>query len=617
MNPGVQLTGKNVKRIFIVAVVLFIPFIVYCQQTVNIDIRNTPFSYRGSYMALSSLKKEDVHDSVFIHDLSGSRLWKENHVLVIEPVKNIPYTVSADAASLKLSSTEGLVDVCFQSANILRIRSSMAFRITNGYNDLNSMLLPVDKNRFRYTTGLGPHYLITCIEGLIKGSGNRYLTRWDEKENRQISLLIEPDGSGNAQIAIEQYVLSDSKTEYNLAFDSCVTRTKKRFSDWSIPLMSSLNSKPESLNLAIYTLWSAFAEPRGLLKKEALLMSKNHMHGIWSWDHCFNALGLACVKAPEAWDQFTIMAGFQNTEGGLPDLVSDYYKVSCYTKPPVHGWFFSKLRQIPGLITTQKEKEAYIFLGKQATYWLSFSDDDHDGIPQYNHGFDSGWDNATSFDIGMPLESPDLTAYLIIQLDELCKLADSLGLTAEAASWQSKKRQLTDSFIAHSWNGSVFVSRRSGDHLTEANSKCLINYIPLLMGSLLPDTIRTKLLVSFLEAGFITPYGISSEVPSTAKYEADGYWRGPIWAPCTLFFTEALEMNGKPELAKNISAMYCNLCNRYGFSENFNTLTGHGQRCSAYTWTTSVYLYLSQKYEIGTGSRHSYEQIQNNQQLTH
>jgi hypothetical protein len=42
-----------------------------------------------------------------------------------------------------------------------------------------------------------------------------------------------------------------------------------------------------------------------------------------------------------------------------------------------------------------------------------------------------------------------------------------------------------------------------------------------------------------------------------------------------------------------VSARFRALCERSGFAENFDALTGEGLRDRAYTWTAAVYLLLA------------------------
>jgi glycogen debranching enzyme len=91
----------------------------------------------------------------------------------------------------------------------------------------------------------------------------------------------------------------------------------------------------------------------------------------------------------------------------------------------------------------------------------------------------------------------------------------------------------------------------------------------------------------------LTEFGHATEQPSSPHYLADGYWRGPIWAPSTALIEDGLRVSGFPDLADDVSARFRGLCERSGFAENFDALTGRGLRDRAYTWTASVYLTLS------------------------
>ena len=81
--------------------------------------------------------------------------------------------------------------------------------------------------------------------------------------------------------------------------------------------------------------------------------------------------------------------------------------------------------------------------------------------------------------------------------------------------------------------------------------------------------------------------------PSSPHYQADGYWRGPIWAPSTVLIEDGLRRAGHIDLADEISRRFRALCERSGFAENFDAQTGAGLRDRAYTWTASSYLILA------------------------
>ncbi|HOW00152.1 MAG TPA: glycogen debranching protein, partial [Rhodoglobus sp.] len=73
----------------------------------------------------------------------------------------------------------------------------------------------------------------------------------------------------------------------------------------------------------------------------------------------------------------------------------------------------------------------------------------------------------------------------------------------------------------------------------------------------------------------------------------DGYWRGPIWAPSTVLIESGLRASGFVELADTVSERFRVLCEKSGFAENFDAVTGAGLRDRAYSWTASSYLLLA------------------------
>jgi glycogen debranching enzyme len=89
---------------------------------------------------------------------------------------------------------------------------------------------------------------------------------------------------------------------------------------------------------------------------------------------------------------------------------------------------------------------------------------------------------------------------------------------------------------------------------------------------------------------FMTPHGFASEALSSKYYTADGYWRGPIWAPTTMLMVEGLDSVGETSLARKLREEFCQMAQQSGMYENFDAVTGEGLRDPAYTWTSSVYL---------------------------
>ena len=149
-------------------------------------------------------------------------------------------------------------------------------------------------------------------------------------------------------------------------------------------------------------------------------------------------------------------------------------------------------------------------------------------MPQYNHGNDSGWDNCTAFDAGFPLEGPDLSAYLVLQMDALAEVARRLVRPDEAAQWTQEADALLERLMRHSWRGDRFLAPRS-DHHDDAppQGESLLPFLPLVLGERLPAVARGPLIAGLLAPDrFLSDYGLATEALSSPRHEADGYCAG-------------------------------------------------------------------------------------------
>lgn len=182
----------------------------------------------------------------------------------------------------------------------------------------------------------------------------------------------------------------------------------------------------------------------------------------------------------------------------------------------------------------------------------------------------------------------------MLLLHELAELALRLDRGSEAGEWRSRAERMTSALLSELWTGERFQARgvESGQARTTAS---LLDLMPIVLGSHLPETVRAKLAARI--ATHLTDYGPATELPSSPHYAADGYWRGPVWAPATLLIEDGLRRAGYEQLADEISARFRALCEKSGFAENFDALSGAGQRDRAYTWTASSYLILAADFE--------------------
>jgi putative isomerase len=208
----------------------------------------------------------------------------------------------------------------------------------------------------------------------------------------------------------------------------------------------------------------------------------------------------------------------------------------------------------------------------------------------------------------MPTESADLAAHLVLQWEGLALMAEMLHRPGEARRWRTRAALQLDALLSHGVRDGRFVSVLSGSHASQPTHS-LLDRIPVVLGHRLPGEMADSLAAELSPGGpYLTRWGPATEPPDSPKYESDGYWRGPIWAPSTYQIVDGLRDAGREDLAREIARRFCDMCAREpGMYENYDAVTGKGLRCPGYSWTAAVFLLLAQwlggKQDRGRGSR--------------
>ena len=101
------------------------------------------------------------------------------------------------------------------------------------------------------------------------------------------------------------------------AFDEAHADSRTSLAQWADRFPAVPEALMPTRDAALSLLWTNTVAPRGNLTRPAVLMSKNWMHAVWSWDNCFVALGLAPGDPSLAWDQFMLFFDRQAPDGML------------------------------------------------------------------------------------------------------------------------------------------------------------------------------------------------------------------------------------------------------------------------------------------------------------
>jgi hypothetical protein len=558
------------------------------------DVRQIPFSRRGSWLNLSPVVA--AHTTVDDVHLVSHRMGM-HAVLALRPrsaAGSTTFTVSADPSVLTWHDGGLTVSAVFERTDAVRLRgvAGTELELSDAAADLTPFTGtylfqdPADQSSVFTSYETGCRYRVTPIRGEMRVAGAQGLGRTE----RTVTLF----GDDGWEAVVEEFETAAPPFSTGRDFDEAVAAVAAEFTRYVDAIAAWRSAAAPAAELACYVIWSATVSPAGFLRRESVLMSKHWMDKVWSWDHCFNALALAPGLPREAWDQFLAPFDHQDPEGALPDSIAHSERLYNFVKPPIHGWALRRLRASGLDLSPAQLREAYGRLAAWTRFWLSRRTTGYSPLPVYQHGNDSGWDNSTAFDRDRVVHAPDLAAFLLVQLDALAETAAELGEDAQA--WHDERDRLHAALMAELWRGDGFVMRGvAGGASSGADGArtSLITLMPLVAAGILDADVSRALAERV--APFLTAWGPATELPQSPDYEADGYWRGPIWAPSTLLLEDGLRRSGAAATADTVSARFRRLCETSGFAENFDALTGEGLRDRAYTWTAATYLILARE----------------------
>ncbi|KMS84422.1 glycogen debranching protein [Streptomyces regensis] len=560
------------------------------------SVHDIPFSTRGSWFDISPVVAEKTYadDLHLVSHQNGMHA-----VLRLTPL----HPGTGDRLETRVEATPGLlswiggggrIDLVYASPDTVRLRGtgldiriSAAAQTLTPFSGTYFFRDPAADAHVFTSYETGRRYRVTVLSGTVAHTaGGQALGSGDR------GLVTTAGADGTWEVALEELDASRPPYASSATFEEVEASARSSFADFAEAVAPWRSSATPAAELAAYVLWSATVRPTGLVTRPAVLMSKHWMDKVWSWDHCFNALALAPGCPELALDQFALPFDHQDDSGALPDSVTHSEVLYNFVKPPIHGWAHGHLRRrLPVPPSPAELAGTYDRLERWTTFWLTARRAPGAELAHYQHGNDSGWDNATTFDPERVVVTADLTAFLVLQAHELAELAAELRKADLARRWTRVAEDLQAALLDQLWTGERFVARGVGTGDTWSSAS-LLDLMPIVLGEHLPGHVSGA-LADHIKA-HLTPYGLATELPTSPHYLADGYWRGPIWAPATVLVEDGLRRAGHLRLADDISARFRALCETHGFAENFDALTGTGLRDRAYTWTAGSYLLLAE-----------------------
>ncbi len=564
-----------------------------------VDISKTPFSKYGSYLAVNRDGESPV---LTIHNCLK---------LFNDKIFALTFTRNGELANPLISATPWCISIIADDCNAtiyLRADNKLIL-VSNGFDCKMELVTSFGfggqqhPRRFRMlASSVGLYVGIDVPKGKAHLYGAMEERPGPIVRSRDCILHLQCE-DGSAEMVLEIDPVEPNPHRLVVAPDpeNEIAAIRADWETYLAPLPAIPAGRENGATLALYTLWSATVRHGGNYAYDAVIMAKKFMCAVWAWDHCFNALALTHVHPQLGLEQFLLPFEFQTASGQVPDCFGrDGALPFGGTKPPIHGWCFSKMMDIHEWDTDTLRK-VYSHLVRWTEWWFEYRDLDYNGLPDYPIALDSGWDNSSLLEHAFFLESADLASFLVLQMHAMARISRKLDDESSAQKWEAKAQELLHRMIAVLWTGDYFTVRRSGGDIIAQEPTSMLSVMPLVLGDLLDKDIYNKLLGQ-LQTRYLTAHGPATEAVDGPLYEPDGYWTGPIWAPTTDLIIDGLRRGGNAELADEISRRFCDMIQNIagGNYENFDALTGQGLRAPGYSWTATVNLQLIIEMQINT-----------------
>jgi len=564
-----------------------------------INLNRIPFSKRGSYMVISELKPEfdngKLATGLYLRTVHGSAA--RSIVARLTPLfdgQPDSYTTELDLTSLVIRHGEQKIEICYDDADTLLFRGSENTGIVIDF------LTEQYKNDYIYDI---QHRAYTLYMANCYKNNCRYLIwalrdkisldqEWDDNVARYSRLTVSsPDGF--------MFALMEVETEWSgrirkFDFGLCKRNSQEDFLEYLRNVPAYPIEYQDEVYLAAYLEWSSIVREKGFLTSDAMLISKNWLTDKTGWNLPYNALALSYKDPKRAWDQFMLIFAQMDETGRFPDSLNDSFIKWNHVKPPVHGWILSRMMEHMTLSGNQMI-EAYLALKKSTQWWIRYRDFRHEGLFVYDHARDSGWNNSTVFSKFPPIATPELQAFLIIQMEVIAQLSEKLGIEDDAALFRDKAAKLLQDLLAHCFADDLPVPIHSNTHeIVQCDS--LQPYLILILGERLPESIRKACIEALKSEAFHAPSGFATEKITSPHYDDERKWRGPVWGPSTYILLEGLRACGEEAFAREIAGKYVGLVKKNGLAETYNAMTGAPIGPYVYTVTASVFLTILKEF---------------------
>lgn len=518
------------------------------------DLRSVQFSRRGSFICIP---EKDTDRCLYLSVTRSPEMWAQRlHLIRTAPIlgsTELPYEYDVEPGKLTVRTSAGRIGYSFDREGRLHIRGSgIGLRLEADLLPGES-LAPVDGGAWEAAFDTVGKLLFVPVTGTFR------------RRPRKGGFTLEciPAANRIFEAVMENGVESPAALPVYTPFDECVRDAEADFEHYAKRFPRLPESLRAKARLAAWVIWVHTLGPSGLLKAPVVYMTRSQWVRAFSWQQSFQAMA-ACGDLREAWQLLLTVFDYADRCGQLPDSIGDCGGTWRVTKPALQGlamlWLTERY-STDGLTEADLSK-LYTRLTRTTRWWLTFRDRNGSGLPQYFHADESPGEFCSVFREGVPLYAADIASFVALTAEACSKLAGQLGKAEEALKWYNISREIIRKMISLLWDGERFQAKlvRTGEPV---ESRCILSFLPVMLGSRLPREIMEKLLSRLTdEREYLTPAGLAVE--NLADADAESVPMGTTVYLNTLFAV-ALMYAGEETLAREIAGRALGLLTKKGF----------------------------------------------------
>ena len=585
-----------------------------------LSMHQVPFGRRGSYMVFFL---EDLAEEGF----GMPKLWfgscrggasiqgRNTNLMRLSLVRNgeeLPYALSSTPAELIMDSDHGSIRICIAEERLVRFQGSgdVTLRFdwaiggthSNGkHEEARDLMDGTWQAGFNFIANF--HFIPLNAKMSCSAPFD-----WRGTFCKFFRCDVTPPDEGSMEFALEEFpAFTVHKRGHYPSYDSCVRKVEQEFRDFLSSAVPEIGDPEiaQAREKAAWTTWTHITAPEERIKRPMVRMMQAYFPHNFGWQQSYQAASLSRDPAL-AWELLQSMFDHQSRDGHLPDYVNDMYAMHRTSKPPLQGFIYLWLMEHRDMsfVTLEQLETLYRPMCRWCEWWLE-NRLTQEGLPFFGHPDESGWDDATVYAVSPQCVSPELPAYLVLQMEAQAHMARRLGKDGEANLWASKSRAMLDLMLEKLWNGREFIAQNpiTGESFT---TDSVVKFQPLILGKRLPADIIRQLSADLkVEGDFLCPYGIASEKLDSGLIDPyQGWMNGPIVAPLHFQLVLGLDACGDRSFAQEVARRFCRNCAKNGPYHIINPFNGRGQdkgrdnvlHQHVAAWSTSIFLFLAGEY---------------------